>query len=93
MQSCPSPDVPLPDEGVARGDARERDGLGWRREIERRRVDAQAFEGVAERNRIAEGDHDGDLARRVRVITQAEAIEEALEVASEGGGAHGRGAA
>ena len=82
-----------PGEGAAGSDVGERDGLWRRREVERRRVDAEAFQGVAQRDPITERDHDGDLAGRAGVGGQAEAVEEALEVASEGGGAQGVGAA
>ena len=72
---------------------RERDRLWRRREIEGRRVDAEAFEGVTQRDPITERDHDGDLTGRIGGACEAEAVEEALEVASEGGGAQGVGAA
>ena len=78
---------------MAGSDARERDGLWRRRKVERRRIDAEAFEGVAERNPVAEGEHDGDLARRAGVVTEPEAAEESVEVASESGRSQGRGAA
>ena len=93
VERGPGPDVVLPGEGVAGGDARKRQGLWRRREVERRRVDAEAFEGIADRNPVAEGDHDSDLAGGVGVIAEAEAGEEGLEFASESGGAQGRGAA
>lgn len=76
-----------------RGRLREWDSLWRRREVEGRRVDAQAFEGVAERDLVAESEHDGDLAGRVGFAGEAEAAEEALEFAAEGGGSQGRGAA
>ena len=64
MEGCSGPDVAFPGKGLAGGNARERDRLGRRREVEDGRVDAQAFEGLAERDAVAESDHDGDLAGR-----------------------------
>ena len=93
VQRGSGPDVVSPGEGAAGSDVRERDGLWRRREVERRRVDAEPFEGIADRDAVAERDHDGDLAGRAGVGGQAESVEEALEVASEGSGAQGVGAA
>ena len=86
------PDVAFPGECLAGEDARERDGLGWGWEVERGRVDAEPFEGVAERDAVAEGDHDGDIAGGVGVLREAEAPEQAVEFASESGRSQGRGA-
>ena len=93
MECCSNPDVILPGEGLAGSDARERDGFWRRRKVESRRVDAEAFEGVAEWDLIAEREDDGDLTRRVGVVAETEAAEESVEVASESGRSQGRGAA
>ncbi len=93
VEGSARPGVVLPGEGLAGGDAREQDGLGRRGEVEGRRVDAQAFENIAERDPVAEGEHDRDLAGRVGVAGEAETGEQALEFAAEGGGSQGRVAA
>lgn len=87
-----APDVVLPGEGVSRGNVRERDGLRRRGQVERRRVDPEALEGVSERDHVSEGEHDGDLAGRVGGVAETEAAQKPLEFASECGVAQGRGA-